>query len=81
MSRQEIGLHKGVQIENRVVGTIVLSPTDAASQESVVSSAQRVVVAHARDPRDAPVQQYSIVSSTSALSIRILNSRGALSRS
>ena len=34
----------------------MLSPTDAASQEPVVGSAQLVVVAHVRDPRDAPVQ-------------------------
>ena len=36
-----------------MVGAIVLSPTDAASQEPVVGSAQRVVVARARAPRDA----------------------------
>ena len=34
----------------------MLSPTDAASQEDVVGSAQRVVVARARAPRDAAVQ-------------------------
>ena len=45
-----------VQIENRVVGAIVLPPTDAASQEAVVGSAQREVVARARVPRDAAVQ-------------------------
>ena len=39
-----------------MVGAIVLSPTDAASQEPVVGSAQRVVVARARAPRDAAVQ-------------------------
>ena len=39
-----------------MVGTIVLSPTDAASQDPVMSSAQRVVVARARAPRDAAVQ-------------------------
>ena len=39
-----------------MVGAIVLSPTDAASQESVVGSAQRVVVARARAPRDVAVQ-------------------------
>ena len=39
-----------------MVGAIVLLPTDAASQEAVVSSAQRVVVARARAPRDAGVQ-------------------------
>ena len=39
-----------------MVGAIVLSPTDAASQEPVVVSAQRVVVARARAPRDAAVQ-------------------------
>ena len=39
-----------------MVGTIVLWPTDAASQEAVVGSEQRVVVARARAPRDAAVQ-------------------------
>ena len=34
----------------------MLSPTDAASQEPVSGSAQRVVVARARAPRDAAVQ-------------------------
>ena len=48
-------LDKRVEIENRVVGAIVLSPTDAASQETVVGSAKRVVVARARVPRDAVV--------------------------
>ena len=50
------------------IGAIVLSPTDAASQEAVVGSTQRVVVARVWAPR---VQPYSILSSTSALSIRI----------
>ena len=44
----------------------------------MVGSARRVVVARARAPRDAAV---SFVSSTSALSVRILSSRGALARS
>ena len=44
------------QIGNRVVGAIMLSSTDAASQEPVVGSAQRVVVARARAPRDAAVR-------------------------
>ena len=70
---------KSVQIKNRVVGAIVISPTNAASQEPVVGSAQCVVVASARAPRDAA--PYSIVSSTSALIIRILSSTGALGRS
>ena len=39
-----------------MVGAIVLSPTDAASQEHVVGSAQPVVVARARALRDAAVQ-------------------------
>ena len=39
-----------------MVGAIVLSPNDAASQEPVAGSAQRVVVARARAPRDAAVQ-------------------------
>ena len=38
-----------------MVGAIVLSPTGAASQEPVVDSAQRVVVASARAPRDTAV--------------------------
>ena len=37
-------LDKRVQIGNRVVGALVLSPTDAASQEPVVGLAQRIVV-------------------------------------
>ena len=41
---------------NQVVGAIILSPTDAASQEAVVGSAQPVVVERARAPRDAAVQ-------------------------
>ena len=49
-------LHKRVQKGNRAVGAIVLSPTDAASQEAVVGLAQRVVVARARALRDAAVQ-------------------------
>ena len=40
-----------------MVGAIVLSPTDAASQEAVVDSAQRVVAARARAPSDAGAQQ------------------------
>ena len=39
-----------------MVGAIVLSPTNAAIEESVVGSAQCVVVARARAPRDAAVQ-------------------------
>ena len=58
-----------------MVGAIVLSPTNAASQESVVGSAQRVVVARVGLH---VTQSYSIFSSTSALSIRILSSREAL---
>ena len=38
-----------------MVGAIVLSPTDAASQEPGVGSAQRVVVAHAQVLSDAAV--------------------------
>ena len=40
-----------------MVGAIVISPTDAASQEAVVGSAQRVVLTRARVPHDAAVQQ------------------------
>ena len=39
-----------------MVGAIVLSPTDAASQEAVVGSAQRILLARTRAPRDAAVQ-------------------------
>ena len=39
-----------------MVDAIVLSPTDATSQEAVVGSAQRVVVARARASRDAVAQ-------------------------
>ena len=39
-----------------MVGAIVLSPTDAASQEAVVGSVHRVEVARARAPRDTAVQ-------------------------
>ena len=39
-----------------MVGAIVISPTDAVSQEAVVGSVQRDVVARARAPRDAAVQ-------------------------
>ena len=39
-----------------MVGAIVLSPADEASQEAVVGSAQRVIVERARAPRDAAVQ-------------------------
>ena len=39
-----------------MVGALVLSRTDAASQEAVVGSAQRVVVVRARTPRDTAVQ-------------------------
>ena len=39
-----------------MVGAIALSPTNAASQEPMVGSAQCVIVAGARAPRDAAVQ-------------------------
>ena len=39
-----------------MVGAIVHSPNDAARQEAVVGSVQRVVVARARAPRDGAVQ-------------------------
>ena len=54
-----------------MVGAIVLSSTDAPSQEPVVGSAQRVVVVRARTPRDAAVQHR----------LEYLGSRGALGRS
>ena len=43
-------------VGNRVVDAIVLSPADAANREAVVGSAQRVVEAQARAPRDAAIQ-------------------------
>ena len=49
-------LHEGVEVGDRVVGAIALSLSDAAGQEAVVGSAQDVVVARARAPRDAAVQ-------------------------
>ena len=39
-----------------MVGAIVLSPTDVASQEAVVGSARRVVVARARARRNAALR-------------------------
>ena len=39
-----------------MVGAIVLSPSDTASLEAVVDSAQRVEVARSRAPHDAAVQ-------------------------
>ena len=39
-----------------MASAIFVSPADAASQEAVACSAQRVVVARARTPRDAAVQ-------------------------
>ena len=45
-------LDKRVSIGNRVDGAIVLSPTDAASQQAVVGSAQHVVVACSRGSWD-----------------------------
>ena len=53
-----------------MVRAIVLSPPDAASQEAVVGSAQRVVW-HASGLH--VTQPYSVVSTISALSIRILS--------
>ena len=47
---------EGVKVGDRVVGAIVLSPSDAAGQEAVVGSAQRIVVTRARAPHDAAVQ-------------------------
>ena len=49
-------LHKGFEIGDWVVGASALSQCDAAVQEAVVGSAQRVVVTRARAPRDTTVQ-------------------------
>ena len=51
-----IHIYFSIYIGNRVVGAIVISPTDAASQEAVVDSAQRAVVVYSRAPFDAAVQ-------------------------
>ena len=39
-----------------MVGSIVYSPTDATSQEAMAGSAEGIVVARARAPRDAALQ-------------------------
>ena len=70
-------LHEGVPIGNRVGGAIIILPTDAASQEPALGSAQRVVVAHARVPRGVAV---SNCLEYLDLNIRILSSREALGR-
>ena len=49
-------LHKGFEVEDRVVCALMLSPFDAAGQEAVVDSLQRIVVARAWAPCDAAVQ-------------------------
>ena len=49
-------LHKDFEVGDRVVGASALSPSDAAGQEAVVGSAQRVVVTRARALRDTAVQ-------------------------
>ena len=49
-------LHKGFEVEDGVVGASALSPSNAAGQEAVVGSAQRVVVARAQAPCDTAVQ-------------------------
>ena len=54
-------LNEGVGVGDRVVDAIALSPSDAAGQEAVVGSAQRVVVTRARALRDAAVQCLSVV--------------------
>ena len=41
-----------------MIGTVVLSSTDAATQNAVMGSSQRVVVTRARDRRDAAIQRY-----------------------
>ena len=49
-------LHKGFEAGDRVVRASALSPSDAAGQETVVGSAQRVVVTRVRAPRDTAVK-------------------------
>ena len=41
-----------------MVGALVISPTDGASEEAVVGSAPRVVVSRARAPRNAALQHF-----------------------
>ena len=48
-----------LSIQYIVLGAIVLSSSDAASQEAVVGLAQRVVVARARAPRDSALYYYA----------------------
>ena len=50
-------LHEGVKVGDRVVGAIALSLSDAAGQEAVVGSAQRVVVTRAQAPRMSIVER------------------------
>ena len=65
-----------------MVGAIVLSPTDVASQRAVVSSAQLVAVARARAPRCADVQHcLEHLDSYHPDFELILSSTGALGRS
>ena len=49
-------LHKGFEVGDRMVGASAFLSSDAAGQEAVAGSAQRVVVARARAPRDTAVQ-------------------------
>ena len=49
-------LRKGFKVGDRAVDASALSLSDAAGQEAVVGSSQRVVVARARAPRDTAVQ-------------------------
>ena len=49
-------LHKGFEVGDLVVGASALSPSGAAGQNAVVGSAQRIVVARVRAPRDTAVQ-------------------------
>ena len=49
-------LRTGFEMGDRVVGASALSPSDAAGQEAMVGSAQRVVVARARASHDTAVQ-------------------------
>ena len=48
--------HEGVEVENRVISAATLSPSDAAGQEVVERTVQRVVVARAWTPCNAAVQ-------------------------
>ena len=71
-------LHERVQIGNRGVDAIALSPSDTLSQGAVVGSAESRAVPHARPPRDEAAQQCRTY--FCFFRIHILISKGGLGR-